>query len=87
MPQHVYVCQGIFKIALKLAYIADQNQRERTKDVPFWVSGAVLGLVRRVAVRLDRRYGIRSRLEKRLAPPSARQVLPIAMAPDPPGET
>jgi hypothetical protein len=61
MLQNVYACQGIFKTARKLVYIADQNQRERAKGVPFWVSGAVLGLVRRVAVRLDRRYGIRSR--------------------------
>ena len=85
MPKNVYACQGIFNATRKLAYIADQNQPELAKDVPFWLSGAVLGLVRRVAVRLDRRYGIRSRLEKRLA--AARQVLAIAMAPDPPGET
>ena len=87
MPKNVYACQGIFNAPRKLAHIADQNQPERAKDVPFWVSGAVLGLVRRVAVRLDRRYGIRSWLEKRLAHRSARQELAIASASDPPGET
>src|SRR6267142_1638729 len=44
-----------------------RSGRVQAQGVPFWVRGAVLVLVRRAAVRLYRRYGMRSRSEGRLA--------------------